>query len=404
MLKIIEFIRENSNWQELLTVPPYSLKIKRDGDYVLLSYSQFHSNLNIELVRECRGLILDASDNYAPVCVPFFKFGNYGEGYAAEIDWNTAVVWDKIDGSLIKLWFHRGKWNVSTNGTIDASKATVMSESGTYLDLFLEAEKNSGLDRKFLNPENTYMFELISPKSTIVVPYKETTLYHIATRNIKTLKELDEDIGIQKPERYSLRTLDDCLNSAKLLDACKEGYVVSDANYQRIKIKSPLYVSLHHLVGGVALTERKALELIQSGEDKEVLAYFGEHAEFFDQVRKKINRLVEAIEQELADVQADNFETRKELAATVTKKTCPGCLFMMIDGKVGSVREYMMGLTTDKLERYLNMEGVTNKKKNPRILREADPSKSHMLGRLNGKVKIPDDFDEPLEEMKEYMF
>jgi hypothetical protein len=355
MLKIIKFIRENSNWEKILTASPYSLKVKRDGDYILLSYSQFHSDLNIELVRECRGLILDASDNYAPVCVPFFKFGNYGESYAAEIDWNTAVVWDKIDGSLIKLWFHRGRWNVSTNGTIDAGKATVMSDDGTYLDLFLEAEKNSGLDCKRLNPENTYMFELISPKSTIVVPYKETTLYHIATRNVKTLTELDEDIGIQKPERYSLRTLNDCLQAAKHLDSCKEGYVVSDANYNRIKIKSPLYISLHHLVGGVALTERKALELIQSGEDQEVLTYFTEHAEFFDRVREKLNRVIETIELELTEVQSAEYETRKELAAFVKKKTCPGCLFIMIDGKVGSVREYMMGLTTDKLERYLNM-------------------------------------------------
>ena len=41
---------------------------------------------------------------------------------------------------------------------------------------------------------------------------------------------------------------------------------------------------------------------------------------------------------------------------------------------------------------------------NPRLLREPDPSKSTMLGQWNGEVKIPDDFDEPLEEMKEYMY
>jgi len=42
--------------------------------------------------------------------------------------------------------------------------------------------------------------------------------------------------------------------------------------------------------------------------------------------------------------------------------------------------------------------------KNPRLLREPDPIKSIMLGKWNGEVKVPDDFDEPLEEMKEYMY
>jgi len=42
--------------------------------------------------------------------------------------------------------------------------------------------------------------------------------------------------------------------------------------------------------------------------------------------------------------------------------------------------------------------------RNSRLLRVPDPSKSTMLGAWNGEVKIPDDFDEPLKEMKEYMY
>jgi hypothetical protein len=45
-----------------------------------------------------------------------------------------------------------------------------------------------------------------------------------------------------------------------------------------------------------------------------------------------------------------------------------------------------------------------NKEKNPRILRDADPSKSQSPSRLNGTFKVPDDFNEPLDEMKEYMY
>jgi len=42
--------------------------------------------------------------------------------------------------------------------------------------------------------------------------------------------------------------------------------------------------------------------------------------------------------------------------------------------------------------------------KNPRFLREPDPKKSTVLGLWEGEVKIPDDFNEPLDDLKEYMY
>ena len=42
--------------------------------------------------------------------------------------------------------------------------------------------------------------------------------------------------------------------------------------------------------------------------------------------------------------------------------------------------------------------------KNSRYLLEPNTSKTPVLGRLNGIIEIPDDFNEPLDEMKEYMY
>jgi hypothetical protein len=39
-----------------------------------------------------------------------------------------------------------------------------------------------------------------------------------------------------------------------------------------------------------------------------------------------------------------------------------------------------------------------------RLLRKPDSLKPSLLGCMEGLVKIPNDFDEPLEEMQEYMF
>ena len=41
---------------------------------------------------------------------------------------------------------------------------------------------------------------------------------------------------------------------------------------------------------------------------------------------------------------------------------------------------------------------------NPRLLLEPVPGKPASIGEFDGLIKIPDDFNEPLDEMKEYMF
>ena len=45
-------------------------------------------------------------------------------------------------------------------------------------------------------------------------------------------------------------------------------------------------------------------------------------------------------------------------------------------------------------------------KKNSRYIIEPEPSKSGViaLGLWNGQTKVPDDFNEPLEDLKEYMY
>jgi tRNA splicing ligase len=53
------------------------------------------------VVQECRGLILDESANWRIVAFPYTKFFNYGEEHAASIDWSTACVQEKLDGSLM---------------------------------------------------------------------------------------------------------------------------------------------------------------------------------------------------------------------------------------------------------------------------------------------------------------
>ena len=58
MLKIVEFIKANPNWKELIQKKPYCIEIKETDDLILLKYDQINSDFSNEMVRECRGIIL----------------------------------------------------------------------------------------------------------------------------------------------------------------------------------------------------------------------------------------------------------------------------------------------------------------------------------------------------------
>ena len=93
MLKVQELIKNNKDWRDALSNAPYHLVISEKEMYgrnlVCLKYNQIESDFSQEIVRECRGLILD-SDTADIVCYPFYKFFNYGEANHLWSDHNDA--------------------------------------------------------------------------------------------------------------------------------------------------------------------------------------------------------------------------------------------------------------------------------------------------------------------------
>lgn len=323
-LKLLEFINNNNNWEELLVRKPYCLKIKRDNEYIMFSYNQIESDFNNDIVRECRGIIL-YEPTMLPVCVPFFKFGNYGESYCPELDWSSVSTQEKVDGSLIKLWYHNDKWNVSTNGTIDAYGCDIGQSDlmridcpyKTFGELFDQAKENANLCFDNLNKDYTYMFELVSPYNKIVVPYKNIEIYHIGTRDNNTLQELNIDIGIKHPSRYSLGTLQDCINSASKLHYDNEGYVAVDKNWNRVKIKSPQYVAVHHIKNNGDVNISSIVQLIRANELGEFLTYFPEFVNGVNIIKNKIETFISELENGLNEIKCKVYDSQKDFAIAV---------------------------------------------------------------------------------------
>jgi len=359
-LEIVNFIQSRPDFREALAFEPYAIRIKESDDYILLKYTQYKSDFMIPLVRECRGIILDKMNDYTPVCVPFFKFGNVGEPYVPEIDWGSAVVWEKIDGSLIKLWHHRGDWHISSNGEIDALNAEVnnalIEQIGQHnlFDLFLDAWANTGCAFRDLDTNYTYMFELASPFNRLVIPYDETFIWHIGSRNMVTLQEEEIDIGIAKPRRFPLTSIDACLKAATMMGSDGEGFVVTDADYNRVKIKSPTYVLYSHAIQGLISTE-KAIETVIRGEDTELLAYFPEYADVFRGIHEAIDTFTATVNKDVEDIRSQTFATRKELAEIVTKCKFPACIFALLDGKNNASSQWLFERSPSQIARILGL-------------------------------------------------
>src|SRR6185312_17211633 len=92
-------IATNPNWLEHLETE-FKIHIVRDGNLVSLKYNQIESPMHEPIVQECRGMVVNTTTGKV-LAHPYNKFWNYGEHLADTIDWSTARVLEKLDGSLM---------------------------------------------------------------------------------------------------------------------------------------------------------------------------------------------------------------------------------------------------------------------------------------------------------------
>lgn len=366
-LKVIDFIKRHKDWEWLLSKQPYCLKISHDEGLVMLKYDMLNSDMSNEIVQECRGIILQ-DKTWKIISVKFWKFWNYNEPLNhTQIDWNNCEVQTKVDGSLIGLVYYKDKWLVSTNGTIDAFKANInngitglISPYKTFGELFAYVRKEKGLDYDKLNKNYCYMFELVSPYNKQVVNYKKPDIYHIGTRDMTTLQELDIDIGIQKPKRYPLKTLEQCIEVANTFKGEQEGFVVVDKNWNRIKIKSPYYFVASKIRNNGNISYKALVELIKKGDTQEFLSYFPEFSKVVLDIQIKVNQILGQIEWNQKRLNLMSFDTKKEFAEMVLKMNYNDYYFQWYNNKQLKPEKWFWKLSTPRLIEILNLKERNN--------------------------------------------
>lgn len=345
----------------------YHLLIRRGKEFpnlVLFKYHQIESPMSEPLVRQCRGLILDEADNWNIVARPFDKFFNLGEGLAAEIDWRSARVQEKLDGSLMQLYWYRDAWRVASSGTPDAS-GEVNGCGFTFAELFWRvfAEKGYWLPvPEFgwdFTDRRTFLFELMTPYNRVVVQHKTNDLKLIGCREFngyETPVDFAADVyGFEAVRSLPLQTAEEIMLTFATMDPLKqEGYVVVDDNANRVKVKHPGYVAIHHLRDGFG--PRRILEVIRSGESSELLTYFPEWTEAFEKIATIYSALV--IHLNIHYEAIKGIESQKEFALEAVKSAYSPALFQLRKGQVTDVRQSLAKMPIKNLMELLKLKDI----------------------------------------------
>jgi hypothetical protein len=354
MLEVQRFLRsEGATEQKLAALKSqYGIGHRRHREHpqlVLLKYNQIESPMDEAIVQECRGIILDESSNWDVVSMAFRKFFNHGEGHAAPINWATARVQEKVDGSLMVLYRY-DEWRVATTGSPDAG-GDVNDFSMTFEELFWKTFPES-VELEALDPNCSYFFELTSPYNRIVVQQKSSSLTLLGARNKVTLQEMTPSSvahlfpGVRVVCEFFLGSFDEIAATFGSMSPLEqEGYVVVDGSFNRVKVKHPGYVALHYAKG--SMTMKALVDIARSGETSEVITAFPEFAERLQDARVLVDALVDELQRDYDRIAS--IETQKEFALKAVKSRLSAALFCVRAKKSESIRRYVAEMRIDQL-------------------------------------------------------
>lgn len=352
--KSVKFLESWLNHNGLLALADYGIRVTTDDRYPDLYCLKYGptADKSSDIVRVCRGAVVELNecDGHRVVAYAFDRFFNAGEFQAAKIDWESARVFEKHDGSLTKLFHHEQfGWIVSTSGTVGANIRFGEMDM-TFEDLFWRAY-DASYSREKLDPSIIYVFELCTPDNKVVVDHKFDYLPLLAARDARTMEEIYVEsfsglfaIATEYGHWSDIGKLIEWANERK--GAEHEGFVVVDKHWNRIKVKGESYVQMHRTKGN---GDPSFFELWKNDDLVEFWTYFPEFKERF---QKKLSRIEDAAFMVEGFVREYSTMNQKEFAAQVLyyHPKVSGAMFSIRAGKVDGFVDWMMQQTEKKFE------------------------------------------------------
>lgn len=347
---------ENPEWFS----EEYGIDFKKEKGLYFVNYS--HIGRRNKYSNICRGTIFYPDGTLA--VLPFTRFFNLHEAGADHIDWESGLIQEKLDGAMVVAWCDRdGKWRLSTKRMVDELYVRMFAKLDV-VDLAVKFKECFPDFRDVLDPRYWYIFEAVFPENRNVTDYSHGLrnrfgMYLLAMRHSQTLNEVSpkriydlvrnwKQDRVLCPVFYFLQDEKGILQMFEGWPADREGVVVVDKNFHRVKIKQKSYVRLHRIASNIS-SERNMIDLILDGESSEVLAYFPDMWPKFDELGKRLNMLKEKIATVFG--QYNHLESQKEFALAVKDLPYASFLFRLRQGE--DLKYQFEQMTGKKLEKYL---------------------------------------------------
>lgn len=351
MLNVQKYLQTNS--LESL-VAKYNLICKTLGDLVILQYHQLDTPKN-EITNECRALILDKANDYKVVCKSFTRFNDYNPKSKSEFDFSNFTRSEKVDGSLINMWWYDNKWNISTKSEI--SNNNVLKDIGLSINDYFWKVWNDLVYEMPLNTGITYIFEFKYPsKHQFITECSEPIIKLIGASDLSTLKDIDiNDI----PQSW-IKVIQEKVEFSELLKEVEElnpticeGYVIRDVDGNRLKVKSPQYEAIallqtpHERTPAdkaqqmVENNKRRIWDIVRWNNHKDFLSNYPQCEETYNvckaQYDKKLNE-IKTVWNNVKDLE------NKEIGQYLKANDCTnlnGLIFSLYTKKFDSVESYL---------------------------------------------------------------
>jgi RNA ligase len=279
-----------------------------------------------EVTLQCRGLVTDTDGNV--VARPFKKFFNMEEGKhtpTSEFD-----VYEKMDGSLIIVFWYGGGWVVASRGSFTSEQS--LAASKVFFDK---------LDHNF-SIGITYLFEFTAKWNRIVVDYGDednlTLLGAIRTDDeteatYEQLEMIARGANCDVVKRYD--GIKDYSTLKGIIKDNQEGFVVRFSNGDRMKIKGEEYLRLHKIMTEVST--KSVWEVLSNGGNMEDLLkdvpdeFYTKIKEYEKSLIVQFNKLEEEYQNHFDSIKG--LGVRKFFAQSARMFHHPSILFAMLDGK-----------------------------------------------------------------------
>ena len=394
--RLVEFIDSRpGSWQRDISAAPYFVSVKPHLGLPLykLKYSQFESPFDDPIVRCCRGSVVEVVDDKARlVQAPFYKFCNRGETVGEDEITFPAWALDKVDGSLAiyskyrgeDLWTTSGSFAIGSDCPDDYDDETEPETIGlkTFEDLIrYSVEKAGGGWKDAVLGGWTLMFEILSPRNRIIVKNYKTELVFLGARgpDFVELDPVDAKLKFGIPFRVPQMTrvlswedVEELLAREYTSGIEREGLVILDDRWHRVKIKSDAYRALKFVKGEDNFNERRIFEAIASGDIDDAVSAWPEITNRVETTRAKLEKVKTTIGfavQVGHDMYAEAFSktgdpraAKKRLAEQVIQrpKYSHQWLFAGADRDVADVtRQLVERLTYDKFSSIVAEVGLT---------------------------------------------